>query len=93
MVNPVANDPQVHNTGVVQSRNVPSNRSAANPPTTPQQASDTVTISAAGQTALQEATETHVQTVKESNAGDRQAKALLAREAAAQAPSAKPQRG
>lgn len=45
---------------------------------------DTVQISAAASKAiLQEAEETHAQTVKEANAGDAQAKRLLAKEAAA----------
>lgn len=46
---------------------------------------DTVQVSSAAQTALQEATETHEQTVKEAMSGDLQAKSLLAREAAAKA--------
>ena len=45
---------------------------------------DTVKISAAAQ-ALQEATETSVQTTREASSGDVQAKALLARQAAAHA--------
>ncbi|HVB86423.1 MAG TPA: hypothetical protein VNK23_07155 [Candidatus Dormibacteraeota bacterium] len=44
---------------------------------------DTVTISNAAQTAMQEATETQNQTVQEARAGDRQAQHLLAKETAA----------
>lgn len=47
-------------------------------------AEDTVQISSAAQTALQEATETPAQTEKEARNGDLQAKELLAREAAAE---------
>ncbi len=46
---------------------------------------DVVQISSAGQSALQEATETHEQTVKEAMSGDIQAQRLLAREAAEKA--------
>jgi hypothetical protein len=44
---------------------------------------DTVKISSAAQTALQEAVETSVQTAHEARGGDRQAQRLLAKEAAA----------
>jgi hypothetical protein len=47
-------------------------------------ATDTVQISSAGKAALQEATETPVQTAKEARSGDFQAKRLIAREAAAE---------
>jgi len=43
---------------------------------------DTVQISGAAQTALQEAVETSTQTAREAQRGDRQAQNLLAREAA-----------
>lgn len=43
---------------------------------------DSVKISTAAQTALQEAQENQAQTVKEANHGDQQAKRLLAKEAA-----------
>ncbi len=46
---------------------------------------DTVHISNAGLAAVQEATETHAQTVNEAGHGDSQAQRLLAKEAAAQA--------
>jgi hypothetical protein len=44
---------------------------------------DTVHISNAAQSALQEATETQLQTAKEARGGDRQAQRLLAKETAA----------
>jgi hypothetical protein len=44
---------------------------------------DTVKISTAAQTALQEATETRAQTAQEANHGDQQAARLLAKETAA----------
>ena len=44
---------------------------------------DTVKISNAAQSALQEAVETSVQTAQEARGGDRQAQRLLAKEAAA----------
>ncbi len=50
-----------------------------------QEPKDSVRISSAGQSALQEATETHEQTVKEAMSGDIQAQRLLAREAAEKA--------
>jgi hypothetical protein len=46
---------------------------------------DTVHISNAGLAAVQEATETHAQTVNEASHGDSQAQRLLAKEAAAKA--------
>ena len=46
---------------------------------------DTVHISNAGLAAVQEATETHAQTVNEASHGDTQAQRLLAKEAAAKA--------
>ena len=51
--------------------------------TTQQTPADTVTISNSAQTILQEAQENHVQTIQEANAGDSQAKRLLAKEEAA----------
>lgn len=59
----------------------------AQPPTSPKASStravaDTVRISAAAQTALQESTETPAQTAHEAQHGDHQAQRLLAREAA-----------
>jgi hypothetical protein len=48
-------------------------------------ATDTVTISSVNKAALQELTETSVQTAMEARSGDVQAKRLLAREAAAKA--------
>jgi hypothetical protein len=47
---------------------------------------DTVQISAAAQTALQEALEVPAQTAKEARNGDHQAQRLFAREAASQKP-------
>ena len=44
---------------------------------------DTVAISNAAQTALQEAQETQAQTIKEASSGDRQAQRLVAKENAA----------
>ena len=44
---------------------------------------DTVTISAAGQTALQESQETRFQTTQEASHGDRQAQRLLTQETTA----------
>jgi hypothetical protein len=49
---------------------------------TPHVPTDTVKISTAAQTALQEATETQAQTAKEAGHGDRQAVKLLAKEVA-----------
>jgi hypothetical protein len=46
---------------------------------------DTVQLSSAGKAALEEATETRAETVKEARNGDTQAKKLLAREEAAKA--------
>ena len=59
-------------------------------------ATDTVQISSAAKAALQEATETAVQTAKEARSGDLQAQRLLAREAASaeeanESPAAKAQ--
>jgi len=52
----------------------------------PQQTSSaTVQVSSAAMAALKEATETPVQTTKEANAGDQQAKRLLGKEAAERA--------
>ncbi|MBF0560088.1 MAG: hypothetical protein HQL08_15055 [Nitrospirae bacterium] len=45
---------------------------------------DTVTISSIAKAALDEATESHAESVKEAMNGDRQAQRLLAKEAAAQ---------
>jgi hypothetical protein len=53
---------------------------APSKPTTPQ---DTVQISVAAQTALQELTETPVQTAQEARGGDHQAARLLAKKTAA----------
>jgi len=53
---------------------------ASGKPTTPQ---DIVQISVAAQTALQELTETPVETAQEARGGDRQAARFLAKEAAA----------
>jgi hypothetical protein len=47
---------------------------------------DTIQISSAAQTALQEVLEAPAQTAKEARSGDHQAQRLLAREAAAQKP-------
>jgi hypothetical protein len=58
----------------------PSQTTAPSKATTPQ---DTVQISVAAQTALQELTETPVQTAQEARGGDHQAARLLAKEAAA----------
>jgi hypothetical protein len=51
--------------------------------------SDTVTISSAAKAAAQELSETHVQTAQEAAHGDVQAKRLLAKESATQAPPVK----
>jgi hypothetical protein len=60
---------------------------AANPPRTSGTASDTVQISttaqAAAKAAMQEATETHAETLTEAQKGDHQAQRLLARESEA----------
>ena len=55
----------------------------AEPAQTSQTPTDTVQISNASKAILQEAQETHAQTLKEANSGDAQAKRLLAKEAAA----------
>jgi hypothetical protein len=79
MINPVnsaAHQPQA----AVQ----PSQTRQAARASTPPPVKDTVQISNAAKI-LQEATESQAQTVKEAGAGDLQARALLAREAAARA--------
>jgi hypothetical protein len=48
---------------------------------------DTVSLSSAAQSALEESSETQAQTTKEATAGDLQAKRLLAKQAAAHAAS------
>lgn len=58
----------------------------APPAKAPTKTADTVQISTAGQSALQEATETVAQTAKEARSGDRQAIKLLAKEQAEKAP-------
>ena len=80
-INPVA---QTNVTAVASNAAVkPVNKEA--PQSKPQPtATDTVQISSAGQAALQEATETDVQTAKEARSGDLQAKHLQARQAAAE---------
>jgi len=60
----------------------PVNKEAVQPKPQPA-ATDTVQISSAAQAALQEATETTVQTAKEARSGDLQAQRLQTREAAA----------
>ena len=56
----------------------------------PQQApTDTVQISSAAKSALQEAMETRAQTLQEAARGDNQAQRLLARDAAAAEPTSK----
>jgi hypothetical protein len=82
-------------TGVPQANSTPASAAQAPSPakpatltqksTNPQASSaDTVQISAAAQTALQEALEVPAQTAREARSGDLQAQRLLAREAAAQ---------
>ena len=80
-INPVA---QTNVTAVASNAAVkPVNKEA--PQSKPQPtATDTVQISSAGQAALQEATETDVQTAKEARSGDLQAQRLQARKAAAE---------
>ncbi len=85
MSSPISNVTQAQQ---VQS---PAQAPAANPKAsasaTQQAPADTVTISNAAQTVLQETQETHIQTIQEANAGDNQAKRLLAQEAASTAAS------
>src|SRR5882762_11633232 len=63
----------------------PANRKASQPQSAPKAPApkDTVQISTAAQTALQESRETSTQTAREASRGDRQAARLLAKEAAA----------
>jgi len=67
---------------VDEDKAAPAGKEAAAPKAQPK---DTVQISSAAKQALQEATETSVQTAKEAQSGDLQAKKLLAKEAAANA--------
>jgi hypothetical protein len=79
MISPVSNSTQVQAQTAVQ----PSQTRQPTRAATPQAAvKDTVQISDAAKI-LQEATETPAQTAKEAGTGDLQARALLAREAAA----------
>jgi hypothetical protein len=65
-------------------KSAPSQKSAQTPATsTASIPKDTVRISVAAQTALQETTETQAQTAKEAGKGDLQAQRLLAKETAA----------
>jgi len=83
MVNPVSNATKV---AAVQ-QSAPARQPAPAASAKPQPAiTDTVQISAAAQ-ALQEATETSVQTSQEARSGDPQAQRLLAKEEAAQSPA------
>jgi hypothetical protein len=56
-------------------------QSQSNGSTTSNAIQDTVSISSAAQSSVQEATETQTQTAKEARGGDHQAQRLLAREA------------
>jgi hypothetical protein len=68
---------QTNPTAVASNAGVtPANKKAAQPQPA---AKDTVQISSAGQSALQEASETHAQTVREAQSGDVQAQRKLAR--------------
>jgi hypothetical protein len=81
MINAITSATQ--NPSVVQ----PTAASPVSPPAKPQHNASTntdiVQISNAGRAALEEATETHANTVKEAHNGDRRAQRLLAKEAAA----------
>jgi hypothetical protein len=82
MVNPVSSAPtQVQPKAAVQPSQTRQPAAAA---TSKAAVNDTVQLSNAAKI-VQEATETQAQTVKEAGAGDQQARALLAREAAARA--------
>ena len=80
--------PQTQAAPVQSSEPVSAAASDSQAPSTSQSthsSSDTVTISSAGQQALQEAKETPAQTAHEASHGDPVAKRLLAKEAAAKA--------
>ncbi len=81
MVSPVSNATPAKPEAAVQA---PQTRQPAPASTAKPAVSDTVQISNAAKI-VQEATETQAQTTKEANSGDLQARALLAREAAAHA--------
>ena len=81
MISPLSSAPPVPAEAAVQPSQTRQPAHAAAPQAAVQ---DTVQISSAARI-LQEATETPGQTAKEAASGDRQAKALLAREAAAHA--------
>lgn len=85
MSSPISNVTQAQ--PVQSAAQTPAANPKASASATQQAPSDTVTISNAAQTVLQEAQETHSQTLQEANAGDNQAKNLLAEEAAATAAS------
>jgi hypothetical protein len=77
----VTHAPQAPQTqGAAQTTSVNSKASESKPQQTP---TDTVSISNAAKSILQEAQENHAQTVQEANGGDSQARRLLAKEAAA----------
>jgi hypothetical protein len=82
MISPVSGATQVQPQAAAQPSQTRQPAQASTAKTT---VTDTVQISTAAKI-LQEATETPSQTAKEAVSGDRQAKALLAREAAAHAP-------
>jgi len=76
----------ISNVTSAQAAAVPAPVTPKAPAPKPQAAvTDTVTISAAGQTAAQEARETPAQTAIEASKGDQQAQRLLTKEAAAKA--------
>ena len=79
-VSGVPSTPAVSPTSVVHRKPVPE----AQPKVLPK---DTVSLSSAAQSALEESSETQAQTTKEATGGDLQAKRLLAKQAAARAAS------
>jgi len=79
---PVASTPA---TPAKPNESAPENQKAP-PAKAPTKTADTVQISTAGQSALQEATETAAQTAKEARGGDRQAIKLQIKEEAAKTP-------
>ena len=89
MANPITSATQAGPQAAAQAKPVVEPATSSQKSAAPQQPgsssplADTVHISSAGQSALQEAIETSAQTAREARGGDRQAQNLLAREAAA----------
>ena len=83
MISPVSNATQVQAAVQPKAPQAPAQQA---PPPVSQAPSDTVKISSASQQILQESRENSVQTAKEAAGGDAQARRLLAREAADNAP-------